>query len=110
MGKLHRARPGSKPGSPSPGTSPRSAACFGPAVDFTRPGCSGDGRRLSGRRAPVGGIGEPRRVQNTTGVGGSLRRNGRGSSRGARVAGGISAVARSNGGKGAFTINTVRLL
>src|SRR6266581_9350714 len=96
MGKLHGAQPRSKPGSRSSGASPRSAAYFGPSVYFTRTGCSGDGRRQSGRRAPAGGISGPKRVQNTTRLGGSVWRHGGGSPRGTRVAGGISAIARSN--------------
>src|SRR3989442_11715919 len=102
MGKLHRAPSRSNPGSRSPVVSPRNAAFFGPTVDFTRTGCSGDGRRQSGRRAPAGGIGAPKRIQNSARPGGSLRRYGGGSSRGSRVAGGISAVARSNQRDGGF--------
>src|SRR5439155_2139745 len=96
MGKLHGSQPRSKPGSLSSSASPGSEAYFGPTVDFTRGGYSEDRRRQSGRRSPVGGIGGPKRVQNTTRLGGSLRRHGGGSSRGPRIAGGISAVARSN--------------
>src|SRR5437867_6134011 len=104
MGKRHRAQRRSKPEARSSGASPRSAACFGPAVDFTRTGCGGDRRRQSGRRAPAGGIGGPRRnrFQNTTRFGGSLWRHGGGSSRGTRGAGGISAIARSNQRDGGF--------